>query len=138
MLIQGSNKRLNMKTHLLFIGGSKNELSEFLDALGRVPEDDGFKCTYALSVAQSLEMLKYLVPDQIFLNDVVPEDDCRHFMSVVALRPKLESTKIHLYGGDESIANKLGIQGCIRKCETTEELTLLLTPILAHGKLLMH
>jgi hypothetical protein len=124
-----------MKTHLLFIGGSKNELSEFLEALGRVPEDDGFKCTYALSVAQSLEMLKYLVPEHIFLNDVVPEDECREFMSIIALRPKLELTKIHLYGGNETIANELGIPDCIRKCETTEALTLLLTPILAHEEI---
>jgi hypothetical protein len=124
-----------MKTHLLFIGGSKNELGEFLEALERVPEDDGFKCTYALSVGQSLEMLKYLVPDHIFLNDAVSEDECRQFMSVVALRPKLELTKIYLYGGDETIATRLGIPGCIKKCDTTEALTSVLTPILAHGEI---
>lgn len=124
-----------MKTHLLFIGGSKNELSEFLEALGRVPEDDGFKCTYALSVGQSLEMLKYLVPEHIFLNDAVPEDECRQFMSVVALRPKLELTKIYLYGGDETIANSLCIPACIKKYDATEALTSMLTTILAHDEI---
>jgi hypothetical protein len=124
-----------MKTHLLFIGGNKNELGEFLEALERVPEDDGFKCTYALSVGQSLEMLKYLVPDHIFLNDVVPEDECRQFMSVIASRPKLELTKIYLYGGDETIAARLGIPACIRKCDTTEALTSMLTTILAHQEI---
>ena len=120
-----------MKTHLLFIGGSKNELSEFLDALGRVPEEDGFKCTYAITVSQALEMLKYLVPDHILLNDLNSEDDCLQFMSVVTMRPKLDAVRIHLYGGDEIIANRLGIPGCIRKCESLEGLVTQLTSILA-------
>ena len=124
-----------MKTHLLFIGGSKNELSNFLDALGRVPEDDGFKCTYAATVSQGLEMLKYLVPDHILLNDVNPEDECMQFMAVITMRPRLEAVKIHLYGGDEIIANRLGITGCIRKSESLEELTSQLTSILGQQQI---
>lgn len=124
-----------MKTHLLFIGGSKNELSEFLEALGKVPEDDGFKCTYAITVSQGLEMLKYLVPDHILLNDVNSEDDCMRFMSVITMRPKLDSVKIHLYGGDEVIANRLGIPGCIRKTESLEALTTQLSSILAQDQI---
>jgi len=124
-----------MKTHLLFIGGSKNELSNFLDALGRVPEDDGFKCTYAVTVSQGLEMLKYLVPDHILLNDVNPEDECMQFMSVITMRPRLEAVKIHLYGGDEIIANRLGIPGCIRKSESLEALTTQLTSILGQQQI---
>ena len=124
-----------MKTHLLFIGGSKIELSDFLEALGRVPEDDGFKCTYASTVSQGLEMLKYLVPDHILLNDVNSEDECIQFMSVVTGRPKLEAVKIHLYGGDEIIANRLGIPGCIRKTESLETLALQLTSILAQDQI---
>jgi len=124
-----------MKTHLLFIGGSKNELSDFPEALGKVPEDDGFKCTYATTVSQGLEMLKYLVPDHILLNDVNSEDECRQFMSVITMRPKLEAVKIHLYGGDEMNANRLGIQGCIRKTGSLIELTAQLTSILAQGQI---
>jgi len=124
-----------MKTHLLFIGGSKNELSNFLDALGRVPEDDGFKCTYAVTVSQGLEMLKYLVPDHILLNDVNPEDECMQFMAVITMRPRLEAVKIHLYGGDEIIANRLGIPGCIRKSESLEALTTQLTSILGQQQI---
>jgi hypothetical protein len=122
-----------MKTHLLFIGGSKNELSEFLEALGRVPEDDGFKCTYAITVSQGLEMLKYLVPDHILLNDVISEDECMQFMSVITMRPKLDAVKIHMYGGDEIIANRLGIPGCIRKSESLDSLVKQLTIVLANG-----
>lgn len=124
-----------MKTHLLFIGGSKNELSEFLEALGRVPEDDGFKCTYAITVSQGLEMLKYLVPDHILLNDVNSEDDFMQFMSVITMRPKLHAVKIHLYGGDEVSANRLGIPGCIRKTESLDELASQLTSILAQDQI---
>jgi hypothetical protein len=124
-----------MKTHLLFIGGSKNELSDFLEALGRVPEDDGFKCTYAITVSQGLEMLKYLVPDHILLNDVNTEDECMQFMSVITMRPKLDAVKIHLYGGDEISANRLGIPGCIRKCESIEALANQLTTILAQRQI---
>lgn len=124
-----------MKTHLLFIGGSKNELSEFLEALGRVPEDDGFKCTYAITVSQGLEMLKYLVPDHILLNDVNSEDECMQFMSVITTRSKLDAVRIHLYGGDEIIANRLGIPGCIRKCESLEALVTQLTSVLAQAQI---
>jgi len=124
-----------MKTHLLFIGGSKNELSDFLEALGRVPEDDGFKCTYAITVSQGLEMLKYLVPDHILLNDVNTEDECMQFMAVITMRPKLDAVKIHLYGGDEIIANRLGIPDCIRKCESVEALATQLTSILAQPQI---
>lgn len=124
-----------MKTHLLFIGGTKNDLSEFLEALGKVPEDDGFKCTYAITVSQGLEMLKYLVPDHILLNDVNSEDECMQFMSVITMRPKLESVKIHLYGGDEVIANRLGIPGSIRKTASLEALTTQLTSILAQDQI---
>lgn len=124
-----------MKTHLLFIGGSKNDLNEFLDALLSVPEDDGFKCTYALTVSQALEMLKYLVPDHILLNDTNTEEECRHFMSVIADRPSLDSVKIHLYGGDETSADKLEIPGCIVKCESVEALAVQLTKVFAEEQI---
>jgi hypothetical protein len=120
-----------MKTHLLFIGGTKTDLGEFLDALLSVPEEDGFKCTYAVTVSLALEMLKYLVPDHILLNDINTEEECRHFMSVIADRPGLDSVKIHLYGGDESVAGNLQIPGCIRKCESVEALSIQLTSVFA-------
>jgi len=54
----------DMKQHILFINEDKNELIFFPDALKIVPYHEGFKCTYASSPGQALEMLKFLVPDK--------------------------------------------------------------------------
>jgi len=47
--------------------------SSFRDAWCRVPDDaDGFKCTYAGSTVQAIEMLKFFVPDYIFTDFIIP------------------------------------------------------------------
>jgi hypothetical protein len=109
-----------MKTHVMFIGGDKNDLNFFLDALSKVPDDDGFKCTYSDNTIQGLEMLKYLVPDYIFLNTVMSAADIRNFISVIAQRPKLDLKKTWLYGQETTYFP--GLAGCISKEELSQQL----------------
>jgi hypothetical protein len=43
--------------------------------------------------------------------------------------------KVHLYGGDEITANRLGIPGCIRKCESIDALATQLTSVLVQPQI---
>ena len=117
-----------MKTHILLIDDDKDELGIFLDALKKVTVDDGFKCTYASNPVQALDMLKYLVPDYIFLDLNMPQMNGLEFLNAINDDQKLTRVKIFLYstkisGNDAEKAHELGVSGCIEKTQTIDILS---------------
>ncbi len=116
-----------------------NELSFFLDALKNIPYEDGFKCTYAGSTDQGREMLKYLVPDFVFVDYKMPETDGLEFLLAIKNQLGLEKPKVYLYSifvneKIERAALSLGASGAIKKVNTIKGLreklkTVLTSPV---------
>lgn len=116
-----------MKKHILLIDDDKDELTIFLDALRHVPSDDGFKCTYAQSTLQAVHMLKFLVPDYIFIDYNIPKMNGIEFIDFIRQQPTLRKTKLCLYstrisGEMNEAATAMGAS-CIEKSNTIDELT---------------
>jgi len=123
-----------MKQHLLLIDDDKDELNIFMDALREVPHDDGFKCTYASSTSQAIEMLKFLVPDFIFVDFNIPKMNGLEFIAFVSSQPHLKKTKLCLYSINineeiDKQAKSLGAS-CIKKSGTIEALVKSLSTVL--------
>lgn len=129
-----------MKTHIMLVDNDKDELIFFLDALKQVPYEDGFKCTYAGSAGQAIEMLKYLVPDFIFVDFKMPEINGLEFLSMIRMQPWFQKSKVYLYSmfsneAIEKAAFDLGASGILTKKYKinmlSKELTSILTPDMA-------
>jgi CheY-like chemotaxis protein len=124
-----------MKQHILLIDDDKDELSVFLDALYEVPTEDGFKCTFARSTSQALTMLKFLVPDFIFIEMNLPLANSLDFIYIIRQETRLRQAKIYLYskGINEKVTNKamlLGASGCIAKPGNVQNLSYQLRTVL--------
>lgn len=118
----------SMKQHILIIDDDKDELTIFLDALKKMPWEDGFKCTYASNTNQALEMLRYLLPDFIFVDLNMPQSNGLDFLSTIRNDDKLKNTPVFLYSTainkkSYECAMMLGAYGCIEKTNTIKELT---------------
>jgi DNA-binding NarL/FixJ family response regulator len=110
-----------MKKHVLLIDHDKNELTAFMAALKEIQGE--FKCTYADSSAQALEMLKYLQPDFIFVDYDLPQVNGLQLLSVIRSDAALKQAKIFIYTEMISeeigkMARILGASGCIEKHAT--------------------
>ena len=117
-----------MKTHIMLVDDDKDELIFFLDALKEVSSEDGFKCTYASSAKQAAEMLKYLVPDFIFVDFEMPETNGLQFLSAIKNQLRSDKTKVYLYSifNNEKIrhtALHLGASGIMKKLFTIKALS---------------
>jgi CheY-like chemotaxis protein len=117
-----------MKEHILFINENKEDLDVFLEALKRLPHEDGYKCTYAATAAQAMGMLKYLVPDYIFFDLHMQDMNGLQFLSLVRKEPKLQKAASYLYA--ESISADVyeilmtrGAAGWIEKTNSVNRLT---------------
>ena len=124
-----------MKVHILLLDDDKDELGFFLDALKDVPCEDGFKCTFAGSASQAKEMLKYLIPDFIFVDHKMPETTGLQFLLGMKNQLGLEKPRVYLYSVfvDEKIekaALSLGVTGVIKKMNTIKALSDELTTVL--------
>ncbi len=109
-----------MKKHILLIDDDRTELSAFMAALSDIKACFSFKCTYAGSSRQGLEMLKYIQPDYIFIGYNLEEINGLQVLSSVRSNPSLRMTKVFLYMdtiSDEvdKIAGSMGASGCIEK-----------------------
>ena len=116
-----------MKKHILLVDDDKDELVIFMDALRRVPADDGFKCTYASSTEQAIEMLKYLVPDYIFTDFNMPLMNGLEFLKSIKGQQRFTNTQLCLYSThiSEEIQKRACILGiyCIQKTGTIDSLS---------------
>jgi DNA-binding NtrC family response regulator len=86
-----------MKKHILLIDDDTDELIVFMDALHNVPHEDGFKCTYASSARQAIEMLKYLVPDYVFTDFNLPEVNGLEVVKFIREQSRFNNTHVCLY-----------------------------------------
>jgi CheY-like chemotaxis protein len=129
-----------MKIHVMLVDDDKDELTFFLDALKDIPCEDGFKCTYAGSAKQAGEILKFLVPDFIFVDYKMPQTNGLQFLLTIKNQLGLEKPKVYLYSIfiDEKVkkaALGLGAAGVIEKKYTIKALsdelkTVLTSPVM--------
>jgi two-component system chemotaxis response regulator CheY len=117
---------VDMRKHLLLIDHDKNELTAFMAAIKEIQGD--FKCTYAESSAQALEMLKYLQPDFIFVDYDLPDVNGLQVLAFIRNEPSLKQAKVFIYTENISeevgkMARTLGASGCIEKHATVNWLT---------------
>lgn len=107
-----------MKEHLLLISGNKDELKKFMGYISHC--NGSFKCTYAQYGAQALEMLRYLVPDYIFIDPALEDTDALQLVSAIRFEPRLQHVKLYIYSREidddiTKMAKLLGASGCIER-----------------------
>lgn len=107
-----------MKKHILLVDDDIDELKIFMDALQEVP--GSFKCTYAASAAQGLDMLRYLHPNFVFVDFNLPVMTGIDMLAEMKKDKKLEDIPVYLYSTTISPQTKraaklLGAMGCIEK-----------------------
>jgi CheY-like chemotaxis protein len=123
-----------MKKHVLLVDDDKDELFLFNEALKEVP--GSFKCTYASSGAQALEMLNYIQPDYIFIDYNLPVMDGVSILTEIRKDKKMSDIPVFLYSSSlskdiNSTAIFLGASGCIRKPNSIGMMTMVLKSILS-------
>src|SRR5437868_1285668 len=115
-----------MKKHIILIDDDRDELVIFMDALRKVPTDDGFKCTYANSSEQAIEMLKYLVPDYVFADFNMPGMNGLELLHYIKAVERFRTTQLYLYSTFVSQETKDKAAGSgiawIQKANTIEAL----------------
>lgn len=125
-----------MKKHILFIDENTNDLKIFLDAIKKIPGD--FKCTYATASTQAIEMLKYIVPDFIFIDYNLPKLNGLQFLAIIRNEDRLRNVRSFLYSNRISeelnkMAMVLGATGCIEKTDAVNMLAIELKSALTAG-----
>lgn len=110
-----------MKKHILFIDDDTDELEIFLEAMNKIPGK--FKCTYAASPMQAIEMLKYLTPDFIFVDFDLPKMNGLQFLAILKDEDRHRHTQSYLYSNRinddlSKMAILFGAVGCIEKTNT--------------------
>jgi CheY-like chemotaxis protein len=129
-----------MKKHILLIDDDQDELKIFVEALNGVP--GSFKCTYASSGEQGIEMLRYLEPDYIFLDYNMPRATGLDVLERVRNANRHRHGLLFLYSTTitEELSRSamiLGATGCLKKTTSisllTEELKMLLAPNNIHA-----
>jgi len=120
----------------MLIDDDREELTIFLEALKKVDVEDGFKCTYASSALQALEILKYLVPDYIFVDIYMPRMNGFELLSAIRNERRLGSVKKIIYSSAidaacHQKAQQLDVIDCIEKTNAIEKLSHQLETILS-------
>jgi len=127
-----------MKQHILLVDDDKDELTLFEDALEKVPGDSRFKCLYAGSGEEALDILKFITPDYIFLDINMPLMDGIELLVKIKEEPNTGNIKIYVHSTKINDSNyrtamQAGATGCIRKGGSIQELTNELIPVLVPG-----
>jgi CheY-like chemotaxis protein len=110
-----------MKKQILFIDDDTEELEIFLEAINKIPGK--FKCTYASSPLQAIEILKYLTPDYIFVDFNLPKMNGLQFLTIIQQQGIHNRVLTYLYSnGLNEELNRMallsGATGCIEKTNT--------------------
>lgn len=127
-----------MEKHILLVDDDKDEMVIFMDALGRVSANGGFKCTYAADTPQAVETLKYLVPDFVIADFNMPGMNGLQFLQDLINEHRLGNARLCLYssyisGESKERAENLGIS-CIKKSGTIDSLAKNLSDLFAGKK----
>ena len=124
-----------MKKHILLIDIDKHELDYFLNALNEVPEEDGFKCTYADSVDRAMQLLEKLVPHYIFIDMKFGASKIIYLLQWIKEKLGLSDVKIFLYTNTgeqpQQLFSSFGVKGLVKKARSSDKLSRRLTPCLA-------
>lgn len=115
--------------HIFLVDEDRDELKFFLEAMaGLIPS---FKCTYATSSEQAVEMLKYLTPDFIFVDNSVSDSSGLNVLEAAKRNERLKDIPFILYS--ENIADDIrgealamGVVACLERPGSITELTELL------------
>jgi CheY-like chemotaxis protein len=126
-----------MKKHILLIDDDKDEVKIFMDALAQA-DGHAVKCTYASATEQAMEMLKYLVPDLIFVDFNMPRMTGLAFLAEIKRNESLQDIPVYLYSTTinaetEKNAKLLGAAGCIEKPNSISTLAREIKQILEAG-----
>jgi len=122
-----------MKKHILLIDDDPDELDLLQDALDEMAFE--YKCTWAQSGGQALEMLRYLEPDIIFLDINMPNMNGLECLAAIKRLPDRDTIPVVLSstGMNNDIKNKgieIGAAACIKKANTFDELNAVLNKFL--------
>lgn len=131
-------KLLVMKQHILLVDDDKDELTFFEDALEKLPGQSRFKCLYAGSGADALDILKFITPDYIFIDINMPLMNGLEVLDKIKEETKLKNIKVFLHSTNITDSNyrtalQAGATGCIRKVGSIQELANELIPVLVPG-----
>jgi CheY-like chemotaxis protein len=115
-----------MKKHFFLIDDDEDELDIFMEAISKINVSS--KCTYASNAERAIEILKYLVPDYIFLDINMPKTNGFECLKRIRQNQALQNTCIVMYsnGVDEEIFKKAATEGanaCIRKTSSIAALS---------------
>lgn len=84
-----------MKKHVLLIDEDKKEIKNFTSAMEDISRS--YKCTYASSVSQGIEMLRYLEPHIIVADLNQNGADCIALLAAIKKDARHKNVRIFLY-----------------------------------------
>lgn len=115
-----------MKMHLFVADEDRDELRFILEAIAALVPD--FKCTYATSSVQAVEMLKYLTPDFILVDHNISDQSGLDVLESAKKNDRLKDIPFFVYTDKlndeirgEAIA--LGVVACFEKPDSLTEAT---------------
>lgn len=125
-----------MKKHILLIEDERDGLSVFVKALNETQLS--YKCTYAKDCTHALQMLDYLEPDYIFVDQHTVGLNSIDGLKPIREKQRLRSVPIVLFLSSMTNdiaerASAIGVDYCYTKPSSIDELSTLLTDIILTG-----
>ena len=122
----------SMKKHILLVDDDKDEVKIFSEALNQVP--GSFKCTYASSARQALDMLQFLTPDYIVTDFNMPMVNGMQLLREIKKDNRLAGIPFFLYSTTITSdvrrkAEEYGAAGCMEKPTSIDALSKVLKSI---------
>jgi len=114
-----------MKQHVLLVDDDKEEMEILTEALYKVAVN--FKCTWAKGSFHALQIIKYIKPDIIFIDYLMPKMDGITCIKTIRQLPGYDKVPLILYSNliDDRIfteALTAGVTTCLRKTANFNEL----------------
>ena len=129
-----------MKKHILLIDDDSDELLIFNDTLEELPGE--YKCSYASSAKQGLNMLQHLKPNFIFVDYNLPIMTGIELVAEIRKKSRHRHVPLYIYSTkitEETrlTAEKLGATGCVEKPNSMEMMKIQLQKVLS-AKMTFH